>query len=210
MLSSKNLKLIQEKLKKLGYGKDKIKAVQIKLNKIGYNLRVDGIAGIKTVSAVLSVQKKYKLVQDGIPGPITNACLNKLIAVITPPKYVADWDEFKHFKQQEFKCRCGGKYCKGYPSEIQTKLVSALVMIRNNFNKPVNITSGARCIRFNSALKGSSTLSLHLVGGAADFYVSGIDIKDVLAYCAKLKSLGYIKYYYTNATNMKGAVHINI
>jgi len=214
MLSGKQLLIIQNKLKALGYGRDKIRAVQIKLNKLGYKLVVDGIAGIKTISAVLTVQKKYKLVQDGIPGPVTNACLNKVIASITPPKYISDWSKYEYFKKEEFVCGClkpnHKKYCNGYPTQIQAKLVDALMMIRTHFNKPVVITSGLRCIKFNASLKGSSPTSAHLKGGAADFYVSGQDIKDVLAYCAKLKALGYIKYYYTNSTNMKGAVHINI
>ncbi|NMC56935.1 MAG: DUF882 domain-containing protein [Eubacteriaceae bacterium] len=214
MLSNKTLKLIQEKLSKLGYNKDKIKAVQIKLNKLGYKLAVDGIAGVKTISAVLAVQKKYKLVQDGICGPVTNACLNKVIASITPPKYVMDWSKYEHFKKEEFVCGClkpnHKKYCNGYPVEVQAKLMDALMMIRTHFNKPVNITSGVRCVKFNASLKGSSPLSLHLTGGAADFYVSDTNIKDVIAYCVKLKGMGYIRYFYTNSTNMNGAVHINI
>ncbi len=214
MLTSKKLKLIQAKLKKLGYGNDKIKAAQIKLNKLGYKLVTDGIAGIKTVSAVLKVQKKYKLVQDGIPGPITNACLNKVIASITPPKYVADFGKYEYFEKKEFVCGClkpkHKKYCDGFPVQIQLKLMTALVMIRTHFNKPVVITSGVRCKKFNASLKGSSPKSAHLSGGAADFYVKDTNIKDVLTYCAKLKLMGYIKYYYTNSSNMKGAVHINI
>jgi uncharacterized protein YcbK (DUF882 family) len=72
------------------------------------------------------------------------------------------------------------------------------------------ITSGIRCSKKNASLVGSSPTSMHMYGRAADFHIHGIDIKDILAYCAILKKKGYISYYYTNNTNMKGAVHIQV
>jgi uncharacterized protein YcbK (DUF882 family) len=132
-----------------------------------------------------------------------------LTAVKKPSIYMtaADWKANKYFELSEFKCK---HYCNGYPVNVKKKLITALTKIRVHFGKPVYITSGLRCRKYNSTLRHASALSLHLTGGAADFYVKGADIKAVLRYCAYLKARGYIRYYYTNNTNMRGAVHINI
>ncbi|MEL7568965.1 MAG: D-Ala-D-Ala carboxypeptidase family metallohydrolase [Eubacteriaceae bacterium] len=188
-----------------------IKSVQLKLNKLGYNLQVDGILGSKTKQAVKTFQKKYKLIVDGIPGPITQGQLNKLLAQITPSKTVKDWSIYPHFKREEFRCKCG-KYCNGYPAEPETKLLIALEKIRSKYNKPVIITykGGLRCSKFNSLVKGSSPTSRHITGGAADIYIKGVNKYELLDYCKKIKAQGYIKYCYTNNTNMGSAVHINV
>lgn len=188
-----------------------IKSIQSKLNKLGYNLIVDGILGTKTRQAVKTFQKKYGLKIDGIPGPVTQGQLNKIISQITPPKKVKEWSLYPHFKREEFRCKCG-KYCNGYPAELDTNLLIALEKIRNKYNKPVIITykGGLRCAKFNSLTKGSSPTSRHITGGAADIYINGISKYELLAYCKKLKAQGYIKYCYTNNTNMGSAVHINV
>lgn len=219
-LSLTTTKTINSKIKHFAwYSSAYIKSIQTLLNACGYKLVVDGIAGYYTINAVYSFQAKYGLIKDGIPGPIT---LAKLKSVIAPTANAgtsiymtdADWKANEYFDLYEFRCGCikpnHTKYCDGYPVKIKKDLITALTMIRTKFGKPVIITSGGRCKKFNATLKGASPTSAHLKGSAADFYVSGTDIKDVLAYCAKLKALGYIKYYYTNSTNMKGAVHINI
>lgn len=50
--------------------------------------------------------------------------------------------------------------------------------IRDYYNKPVIITSGYRCPLLNSKIGGVGN-SLHSVGGAADFHVEGIPLKQV-------------------------------
>lgn len=225
-LSVKQTQSILYKIKRFSwYSSAYIKTIQIYLNKLGYKLVVDGICGYYTINAIYDFQNNYGLVKDGIPGSKT---LAKLKAIVSPsatlPAAVAtsiymtaeDWKASKYFKRAEFECGCHKKYCNGYPVEVRKQLITVLTMLREYLTKlknkdtPVNITSGSRCKKFNSTLKGASPASVHLYGGAADFYVSGVDIKDVLAYCQILKKQGYIKYYYTNSTNMKGAVHINI
>ncbi len=94
---------------------------------------------------------------------------------------------------------------------MQTPILELAEDIRGYLgNNPMHITSGFRCKYCNDHLKGASKTSLHLVGGAIDFYIDNTSIKEILYYCAKLKMAGKIKYYYTNNTNMHGAVHINI
>ncbi len=55
-----------------------VKMLQQTLNKIGYTLTVDGKFGRKTFNAVLDLQRRHKLLADGIVGPKTNAVLNTL------------------------------------------------------------------------------------------------------------------------------------
>lgn len=64
-------------LKVGSYGSE-VKSIQTKLNTIGYSSgSVDGIFGWKTKSAVISFQRDYGLMVDGIVGPQTIRALNK-------------------------------------------------------------------------------------------------------------------------------------
>lgn len=54
--------------------------------------------------------------------------------------------------------------------------------IRDNYNKPVIISSGFRCMELNAKVGGARN-SQHLIGQAADFKVSGIEIDDVIEWC---------------------------
>lgn len=86
-------------------------------------------------------------------------------------------------------------------------LVSIIQNIRDKYKKAVVITSGYRTQAFNDSLKGGIKNSEHIKGKALDFQVSGINKNDVLKYA---KTIPNVVYAYTNETNMKKAVHINI
>jgi hypothetical protein len=55
---------------------------------------------------------------------------------------------------------------------------SILDIIRDYYNKPLIITSGYRCDKVNSAIGGAKT-SQHRFGNAVDFYVVGINLKQI-------------------------------
>lgn len=55
-----------------------VKMLQQLLNKLGYILTVDGKFGKMTQSAVMNLQKKHHLKDDGVVGPKTNEVLNSL------------------------------------------------------------------------------------------------------------------------------------
>ena len=62
---------------------DDVKALQEKLIKLGYDLGVwgaDGDFGAATEAAVLDLQKKYGLTQDGMVGNTTMGIIDKLLA----------------------------------------------------------------------------------------------------------------------------------
>lgn len=171
------------------------KELQRRLNAHGANLVVDGFIGDKTIAAIKAYQKVNKLVVDGIAGVKTLALLNKT---------TLSWDSIKYFKRSEFRCDCRG-YCKGYPVEMDMRLVKLLNDLRAYFGVPITVTSGIRCAKRNKEVGGIST-SMHLQGKAADIYVPGVSREKVKA---KAYELG-AKYSYYGTPGMGQAVHINI
>lgn len=77
------------------------------------------------------------------------------------------WDDIQYFKRTEFKCKCGGRYCNGYPAEPDLKMVRIADAIRAEVGKPINVNSGLRCRQHNANVGGASA-SLHMTGQAAD------------------------------------------
>lgn len=100
------------------------------------------------------------------------------------------WDTIKYFTKNEFKCKCGGKYCNGFPHEPVQLLVKAADQVREHFGKPVNLTSGLRCTIHN-ANEGGVSNSRHLYGKAMDFYVTGETADTVLAFVLTLPNIRY-------------------
>lgn len=127
----------------------------------------------------------------------------------------------KNFKPEEFKCGCGGKYCTGYPTYMKDYELKNLQTIRTKFGRPMTITSGLRCKKYNSTLRGSSTTSKHLSGQAADFYIPGVTDtlarrKTLIAYLKTIPGHNWSygngwcsKGYAVNAPNMGNAVHFD-
>lgn len=168
-----------------------VKDIQVKLH---CNM-LDGLAGNETITKTKQYQSKHNLVVDGIAGVKTRACLYNN----------SNW-EFPHFKRKEFTCKCGCGF-----DNIDYSIVSILEDIRSHFgNKPIIVTSGCRCEKYNDSLKGSIKGSTHTKGRAVDFYIKNVSVTKVLSYCKQLVKEDKLKYTYTNNTNMKGAVHINI
>lgn len=140
----------------------KIKERQKFLQYIGlYKDKIDGIEGKNTKKAYLTLQKKYmpKSEQDGRYGANTEKVLINAYRV---KKYCT------HFKLEEFKCECNGKYCTRYPDTLSITLLKNLEKLRSHLNTPMTITSGLRCPRWNTICGGAS-FSKHKTGQAVDF-----------------------------------------
>lgn len=171
--------------------------------------------GLEYNSATLkALQKKYmwrKEDADGKYGPDSDHMVRTVRNVF---KFT------KNFDPKEFRCECGGKYCCGFPTWMKKTELENLQSIRNHYGKPVEITSGMRCKRYNNSLRGSSKTSGHLHGYASDIYISGVtnklsSRKQLIAYAKKLPNH---KYSYCNgwdsngvkrsAGNMGNAVHV--
>lgn len=137
------------------------KQKQALLAYLGYYVgAIDGIWGSGSRAAATAFQKDY--------GAETND--KNLLAAVngTLPKHepVDDWANIKYFKKSEFKCKCG-RYCNGYPAEIDLGMVRTADAIRARLGKPVSVNSGLRCKQHNANVGGASN-SQHMYGTAAD------------------------------------------
>lgn len=91
------------------------------------------------------------------------------------------WDEIEFFDPEEFKCKCGGKYCNGYPHEIQPLLVQICDRARRWSGNPIEVISGLRCEIHNKNSKGVWN-SQHMFGEAVDLYFYGVSPGSALAW----------------------------
>ena len=131
-------------------------------------ISVDGICGEQTEKALkhavaYGVEKKSDITDcteyyTNVQNNNADDCTNN--------NTVTFWDEIKYFKKPEFACKCG-KYCDGYPSEIDMDMVKIADQIRARIGKPIYINSGLRCKTHNANVGGVSN-SQHLFGKAAD------------------------------------------
>lgn len=175
-----------------------------------YTDDVDGIWGANSKSATKEFQKDNGLNET---GNFDTATQNKALAHISAKtgfKKTANsgtksgwWKDIKHFTRDEFKCKCGGKYCKGYHAEPQEKLVRVLDKIRENLGVSVEIISGVRCVKHNANVGGVSN-SRHMSGKAADIRAKGKSANQLLAEVQKHPEVRYA--YKINSTN----VHVDI
>ena len=145
-----------------------------------YDGPLDGLWGEKSQQATEAFQRGYQLTADGIFGAATEKRILEVIATGEEPVYKKSdntenstdgntgtvWDEIKYFKKSEFSCKCG-KYCDGYPAEIDMNMVKIADEIRSRIGKPIQINSGIRCKIHNANVGGVSN-SQHLLGNAAD------------------------------------------
>lgn len=110
----------------------------------------------------------------------------------------------KYFKSDEFKCKCGK--CNS-PAYLNPNLITYLDALRRHFDRPVIITSGIRCKDYNDSLPGSSRVSGHLKGNAADVYIKGVHPKEIHYWWKHNVSHGF-SYYGTS--NMGNCVHVEV
>lgn len=197
-----------------------IKQIQHLLAYFGYYVSdIDGQWGTGSKTACKAFQKDFGgITVDGIAGTETQKALKHAVAYgiekttteestagkdSNVPTTGTFWDEIKYFTREEFKCKCGGKYCNGYPAEPQELLVRAAVKVREHFGVPVTISSGLRCPTHNANNNGVYN-SRHLTGKAMDFSVRGFNATSVLPY---VQSLSEIRYAYAIDSNW---VHMDI
>lgn len=169
-----------------------------------YGGRIDGDFGPASKGATMGFQDDYGLEPDGIFGQKTEDLILKAITGEAQPvdKYAEGWDGIKYFKKEEFKCKCG-KYCNGFPVEMDMKLLRIADEVREHFGKPITVSSGVRCETHNARVGGVSG-SRHKRGKAMDFCVSGIPASIVLPY---VQSKSGIRYAYAIDSNY---VHMDV
>nr|DAH77043.1 MAG TPA: peptidase [Caudoviricetes sp.] len=161
-----------------------IKQIQALLTYLGYNPgAVDGADGANTQAAVRRFQQAEGLGVDGIAGKATQAALLAAVAagrVYVPPDDTSGtgatsggaggswWGEIKYFTRTECRCKCGGKYCNGYPAEMSETTMRMADEIRRRAGVPLNNNSALRCRRWNAEQPGAAANSNHMTGHAID------------------------------------------
>ena len=78
----------------------------------------------------------------------------------------------ENFKLKEFASKDGANFPKDVFNNIQ-QLAKNLQVIRDFYNKPININSGYRSPEHNKAIGGAKN-SQHVLGKAADIWIKGI------------------------------------
>ena len=187
-----------------------IRQIQCLLVYLGYDPgAIDGAYGPKTRAAVKAFQAAEGLDPDGIAGPQTQARLRD--AVASGEKPVDDkmsatedwWKDIRYFTRAEFKCKCGGKFCDGYPAEMQEAVVKIADAAREHFGRPALVISGLRCKQWNAHEKGHEN-SQHMYGEAVDLCVEGVPAEELRQFVASQP--GHRYSYCINSTN----VHFDI
>lgn len=170
---------------------------------------VDGIWGPQSAAATRKLQKALGIREDGDFGTTTVAEVWNAVfhgrelqfdvtdnnvgnKVDTDNPYQHWWEEIEFFDPDEMKCKCGGKYCDGYPHEIQPLLMQILDRARRWSGHPIVIVSGLRCKEWNRIQKGVAT-SQHQYGEAVDVYFYGVSANAALAW---LQSQPDVRYAY--------------
>ena len=135
---------------------------------------LDGLDGPKTREACRRFQSAFGLPATGAFDDATDqGLIDEVSGAMTPVDKSQSggdsdwWEDIRYFKKSEFACKCGGRYCNGYPVEIDMNMVKIADQIRSRIGKPITVNSGLRCKTHNANVGGVSN-SQHLLGNAAD------------------------------------------
>lgn len=191
-----------------------VAAIQAVLAKYAsVTLVCDGLAGPATYAAMIRFQKAKGISQTGIVSGnswdllMAESDYDEKASTTTPSTTVSTgasfWSEIKYFTRDELKCKCGGKYCNGFPAEPQEMMVRLAERARKHFGAPAHNVSCLRC-RQHNANSGGVANSQHMYGEAMDIRIDGVTGDQLLAF---FKAQPEVRYTYKiNATN----VHFDI
>lgn len=154
-----------------------------------YDGAADGIWGPMSRQAARQFQQDWELSTDENFGPESEGKIRSVIGSGAEGNW---WQRIRWFTREEFRCRCGGKYCSGFPAEPERALVELADQVRTHFGSPAIPSSGLRCARHNAACGGVAN-SRHLIGKALDFSIQGIPACQTLAY---IRGLSGVRYAY--------------
>ena len=175
-----------------------------------YDGPLDGLWGEKSQRATIDFQRAYMDSVDGIFGEATEKRILEVVASGEKPKESVKvdtapgfWKDIRYFTRSEFKCKCGGQFCDGYPAEMQEAVVKIADAAREHFGRPALVISGLRCKQWNAHEKGHEN-SQHMYGEAVDLCVEGVPAEELRQFVAAQP--GHRYSYCINSTN----VHFDI
>ena len=171
-----------------------------------YQKDVDGIWGSASRGATERFQQDHGLPVDGCFGIKTLRSVLEAIAASmgeNEGEKASFWEDINFFTEEEFRCKCGGRYCDGYPARMQEQVVRICDDARRHFGRPGHVISGLRCQKHN-ANEGGVENSQHMYGEAVDLMIEDVSADALLAYLLTLPGVRYA--YKINGTN----VHVDI
>ena len=174
----------------------------------------DGLAGPKTMEALKIWQEAHDLPATGqVDDDTWDILMLEVPKIEQPSEPVPEqdtgdqtgtfWDGIRYFKRDEFRCKCGGRYCNGFPAEPKEQLVELLDAAREHFCRPAHVVSGLRDSQWNQIQNGVAN-SQHMYGEAADVRIDGVSADALLAFFQGRPGVRYA--YKINSTN----VHVDI
>ena len=150
------------------------------------SLCIDGQPGPATRKAVKDFQRAQGLQQDGLWGPLTEAAIRRVIGAGEDRKtQTQEKPPYRWIREEDFRCRCGGQFCNGWPASPHRETLRLLEQIGEHFGRRIRPHSGLRCRTWNARWGGASQ-SQHLIGGAMDFHIDGISHREVYDYADSL------------------------
>ena len=166
----------------------------------------DGLAGWRTMDAVSAFQKAMSLPVTGIVDKATHSGICDQIVPVSDLDTTETgtfWDEIEYFTPEEFRCKCGGRYCNGYPARMREEIVRICDAARRYFGRPGHIISGLRC-PIHNANEGGVANSQHMYGEACDLMIEGVSSDQLMAF---IQSQSGVRYAYKiNGSN----IHVDI
>ena len=191
-----------------------IDQIQDILKSVAPDLKDDGLAGPKTMAALKLWQEAHDLPATGqVDDDTWDMLMLEVPKIEQPSDPVPEqgtegqtgtfWDGIRYFKREEFRCKCGGRYCSGFPAEPKEQLVKLLDAARAHFGRPAHIISGLRCSTWNS-IQGGVANSQHMYGEAADVRIDGVTAYELHAFFDGRPGVRYT--YKIDSTN----VHVDI
>ena len=178
-----------------------------------YDGPLDWLWGEKSQRATIDFQRAYMAQEDvdGIFGAATENRIREVVASGEKPAVAENatttpadwWKDIRYFTRAEFKCKCGGQYCDGYPAEMQQAVVQIADAARSHFGRPAHVISGLRCPKWNLHEGGKET-SQHQYGEAIDLCIEGVSAETLRQFVSTQP--GHRYSYCINETN----VHFDI
>lgn len=153
----------------------------------------DGLAGPETMAATRVYQRSQGLADTGLADEKTR---EYLLAQAAPTDF---WADIRYFTRQELRCKCGGRYCGGFPAEPREDLVRLAEAAREHFGRPAHVVSALRCTTWN-ALSGGVANSQHMYGEAMDLRIDGVSGQQLYEYFRSRSGVRYC--YQINDTNV--------
>lgn len=179
----------------------------------------DGLAGPATADALKRYQEAKGLTPTGFvdgetwdklmeessydDAQTSDGTVSEVVGAENATTTGTFWADIRHFTRNELRCKCGGKYCNGFPAEPQELLVRLAERARDHFGAPAYNVSCLRCPTWN-AQQGGVANSQHMYGEAMDIRIEGVTGDALLAFFLAQPEVRYA--YKINSTN----VHFDI